>query len=330
MIVLALLLAMEALLAAYIVTRVKRARVLPSPTLRAAILTASSLLAGMVAVTSPFEALLDGPAVAVIWLPTLLKHLSLLGCGVGVLLMGLAQRQVQRPGAEVGVWIWFTSSSIAVAVLHAVVGGNSLRTSVDYVEWSHSQPLLIVAMLISYVGGLIASLGFFTVIWPLRLRSPAGRGLAIMAVGALFALFWCVGRIEFLRQAVLLDSTPAGDQLLVTQVFSLVAILLLTVGLVWSTAEADIVALRYWLKFRALSKRVLEVVPEVARQSDRHLGFDDWVADRAVEVLDGLHQIASVGGTRTGFPVPPDSIGDAEVAAVVAGLGRDYERKGVK
>lgn len=324
MIVLLFLLVMEAALAIYIATRVMRNRVLPSPTLRAAILTASSLLAGMISVTAPFENLLDGPDGATIWLPTLLKHLGLLGCGVGVLLMGLAQRQINRAGAEASVWLWFTTSTIAVAVLHVVAGGNGLRTSVAYVEWSHSQPLLLVAMLIAYIGGLVASLGFFTVIWPLRLGSSTGRGLAIMVTGALFASGWCLARLDYLRRSVLLDSPPADGEFLVTQLLSLASIALLTAGLVWSTAEADLAALHNWSRFRGLSRRVLEVVPEVRRESDRRLGFDTWVSDRAVEVLDGLHQIALVGGARTGFPVPPDTVGDAEVSAVVAGLGRDY------
>ncbi|MFL0580639.1 hypothetical protein [Dietzia sp. 179-F 9C3 NHS] len=322
----AFLLALEVVVATWLATRVLRNQVQPSPTLRAAILTAASLLAAMLAVTEPVEVILRGPGAATVWAPTMLKHVGLLGCGVGVLLMGLAQRPSHRARTEFVVWVWFASSAVAVTTLHVLAGGSGKRTSVEYVEWSHSQPLLVVAMLVAYIGGLVASLGFFVVIWPLRISSPAERGVAIMAVGAGFAAGWCVARVEYLRQAVWTSDPPAGADFVITQLLSLASIVLLTAGLVWSTAEADVRAWRSWRRFRRLHARTLAAVPAVRRSSDFRLGFDSWVADRAVEVLDALHQIVRLTGPETGFPPAPDHVGRAEVTTVVAQMGRSYDR----
>lgn len=327
MIVLGVLVVVVAMLTVYVATRFLRYQALPTPALRAAILTSVSLLAAVLSVTEPVEVVLRGPDQVTVWLPTLLKHLGLLGCGVGVLLMGLAQRQVQRLSAELGVWAWFALSWVAVVVLHLLAGGGGWSTSVEYVQWSHSQPLLIAGMLVAYVGGLLASLGFFVVIWPLRVGSPAGRGLAIMAVGAAFAVGWCVARLEFVRRSVMDDAAPSGGDLALTKVMSVSAIALLTVGLIWSTGEADARALRHWRDFRALHRRLLAVTPEVARTSDRRLGIDSWVNDRAVEVLDAEHQIRRTAGEFTGFPTAPERVGTSELSAVAAQMGRTYSRR---
>lgn len=324
MITLAILIALEVILIGYIVSRVMRYQVTPNPTLRAAILTAVSLLVAMASVTEPVELVLRGPGSITVYLPTLLKHLGLLGCGTGVLLMALAQRQIQRVWAEMMVWVWFSLSAVAVIVLHLQVGGGGYRTSVDFVVWSHSQPELVTAMMVAYVGGLTASLGVFSVIWPLNLRSAAGRGLAIMAVGALLSAGWCGLRIKYVVEAVQATTPPDGGDLLVTQLLSLCGLLLLNIGLVWSTAEADASALSHWRWFRGLNQRVLEVVPEVQRSSDYRLGLDAWISDRAIEVLDGLHQIERVSTVRTGFPQAPEGISAGEMTQVAADLGRQY------
>lgn len=329
MIALIILIALEAILVGYILTRVLRYQVTPSPALRAAMLTATSLLLAMLSVTEPVEVLLRGPGSVAVGVPTVLKHLGILGCGTGVLLMVLAQRQRHRPAAEMAVWLWCSTSAVAIVTLHVVAGGGGHTTSVDYVEWSHSQPLLVAAMGVAYIGGLAASLGVFAVIWPLHLRSAAGRGLAILAVGALLAAAWCFLRLAYLGEAVTSPTSPADSDFLVTRLVSLSGLLLLTVGLVWSTAEADVSAWRHWRRFRGLSQRVLEIVPEVRRRSDRRLGFDAWVADRAVEVLDCLHQIESVAGGATGLPRAPESVSDGELAATAAAMGRDYEERGL-
>lgn len=324
MIALIILITLEVILVGYIVTRVLRYQVTPSPTLRAATLTAISLLLAMLSVTEPVEVVLRGPDSIAVGIPTVLKHLGILGCGAGVLLMALAHRQIHRAAAEMAVWLWCTTSAVAVVVLHVLAGGGGYKTSVEYVGWSHSQPLLVAAMALSYLGGLAASLGVFAVIWPLHLRSAAGRGLAIMAIGALLSASWCFLRLKYLGEAVTSTTMPADSDFLVTRLVSLAGLLLLTLGLVWSTAEADVSAWRHWRRFRGLSQRVLEVVPEVRRRSDRRLGFDAWVADRAVEVLDGLHQIESVSDGQSGFPRDPERVSAGEVAATAAKLGRDY------
>lgn len=318
------LVVLEALLLAYIATRVIRYRVAPTPTLRAATLTASALLVAMLSVTEPVELVLRGPGGVSVGVPTTLKHLGILGCGAGVLLMALAQRQIQRVVAEMAVWLWFSASAVAVVVLHILAGGGGHQTSLDYVDWSHSQPLLIAAMLITYIGGLAASLGVFTVIWPLHLRSSAGRGLAILAVGALLSAGWCLMRLDYLREAVSTSSTPTDDDFVLTQLLSLSGLLMLTIGLIWSTAEADLTAWYHWRRFRGLNQRVLEVLPEVRRSSNARMGVDVWVADRAVEVLDGLHQIERIAGRRSGFPRAPEDLSGGDVTAVVADLGRRY------
>lgn len=324
MITLVLLLVLEIVLVGYIASRIVRHQATPTPTLRAATLTASALLLTMLSVTEPFEVVMRGPAALTVWGPTLLKHLGILGCGAGVLLMTLAQRQLHRAAAEMAVWLWFSASAVAVVVLHIVAGGGGQRTSVEYVEWSHTQPLLVAAMLVSYVGGLAASIGVLAVIWPLHLRSSAGRGLAIMALGALLSAGWCFMRLRYLGEAVASSSTPQDGDFLITQLLSLSGVLMLTIGLVWSTAEADVSAWSDWRQFRALNWRVLEVVPEVRRGSDRRLGFDTWVSDRAIEVLDGLHQIERISGVQTGFPRAPERVSNGEMTAVVADLGRQY------
>lgn len=324
----AVLIALEVILVAYIVSRLVRYKATPNPTLRAATLTAIALLLAMLSVTEPVEVHLRGPNGVTVGVPTLIKHLGILGCGAGVLLMALAQRRIQRVWAETLVWLWFSVSAVAVIVLHLLAGGGGHQTSIDYVEWSHSQPLLLAAMMITYVGGLFASVGIVAVIWPLHLRSPAGRGLAIMATGALLFAAWCVLRMAYLREAAVAAVPPVGTDLRLTQELSLVGLLLLTVGLVWSTAEADLAAVYHWHRFRRLSSRVLEVIPEVRRKSDHRLGFDTWVSDRAVEVLDGLHQIENIAGRESGFPRAPDSVSSGEVTAVAADLGDEHRNRG--
>lgn len=327
MITLAILIVLELILLGYIVSRILRYQVAPNPTLRAATLTAISLLVAMLSVTEPVELVLRGPDGMTVGLPTLLKHLGLLGCGAGVLLMALAQRQIQRAWAELLVWTWFSLSAVAVAVLHIQAGESELRTSVGYVLWSHSKPELIAAMLIAYVGGLAASLGVFAVIWPLNLRAAAGRGLAIMAVGAFLSAGWCGLRIKYVIEAVQGTTPPDGGDFLVTQLLSLCGLLLLNIGLVWCTAEADISALRHWRHFRVLNRRVIEVLPEAQRTSDYRLGIDAWIFDRAVEVLDGLHQIEQNSSGPTGFPQAPETAGVDEVTKVVADVGQQYQGK---
>ena len=323
MITLAILIVLEAILLGYIITRILRYRAAPTPTLRAAMLTAVSLLVAMFAVTEPVEVLLRGPDSVTVGMPTLLKHLGILGCAAGVLLMGLAQRRVQRPWTETVVWIWLALSAGTVIVLDLVAGGGGNQTSVEFVMWSHSQPALVAAMMIAYLGGLVASLGFVAVIWPLNLRSSAGRGLAIMAVGALLSACWCVLRIAYVAQA-LQEENPDGGDLLITQIVSVIGLFLINVGLVWSTAEADVVALIHWQRFRGLHRRVVDVLPEVQRSSDLRLGLDTWVSDRAVEVLDALHQIDRASTGQTGFPQPPDTVSAGDVTKAVAGVGRQY------
>lgn len=325
MITLAILIVLELILIGYIISRILRYQVSPNPTLRATTLTAISLLVAMLSVTGPVELVLRGPAGMTVGLPTLLKHLGLLGCGAGVLLMSLAQRQVQRAWTELLVWTWFSLSAIAVIVLHIQAGESELRTSVGFVVWSHSKPDLIAAMLIAYVGGLAASLGFFVVIWPLHLRAAAGRGLAIMTAGAFLFVIWCGLRIKYVLEAVQGTTPPDGGDFLVTQLLSVCGLLLLNIGLVWSTAEADFSALRHWRHFRALNRRVIEVLPEVQRTSDYRMGVDAWVFDRAVEVLDGLHQIEQFSSGPTGFPQAPETGGVGEVTKVVADVGRQYQ-----
>lgn len=324
---LAVLVVLELLLLAYIVTRILRAQVAPNPTLRAAILTSIALFAGMLSVTEPVEVILRGPGGMTVGAPTMLKHLAILGCAAGVLLMAMAQRALYRPKSELAVWASFLATAVPMVILHVIAGGGGLLTSVDYVEWSHSQPLLLAGMLIAYLGGLVACFGFFVVIWPLRLGTASGRGLAVMAVGAVFLAGWCVFRLNYLWEAATATTPPTDSQFLVTQVLSVMGMLLLTVGLLWSTAEADLAALNYWMRFRVLSERVLEVLPEVRRTSDWRLGLDTWVLDRAVEVLDGLHQIDRVTVGPTGFPQPPECVSDVEIPAVVAKLGRIYQGK---
>lgn len=325
MITLAILLVLELILIGYIVSRILRYQVAPNPTLRAATLTAISLLLAMLSVTEPVELVLRGPDGMTVGLPTLLKHLGLLGCGAGVLLMALAQRQIQRAWEEMMVWVWFSLSAVAVIVLHLQVGGGGHRTSVDFVVWSHSQPELVAAMMVAYVGGLAASLGVFAVIWPLNLRAAAGRGLAIMAVGAFLSAGWCGLRIKYVIEAVQGTTPPDGGDFLVTQLLSVCGLLLLNIGLVWSTAEADFSALRHWRHFRVLNRRVIEVLPEVKRTSDYRLGIDAWIFDRAVEVLDGLHQIQQNSSGSTGFPQAPEAVGAGEMTKVVADMGRQYQ-----
>lgn len=323
---LVVLILLEVVLSIYLVTRVLRYTVTPSPTLRGAMLAAGSLLLGMLTVTEPVEVILRGPDAAVVAVPTLLKHLTLLGCAVGVLLMALAQRTQYRPRIEYVIWAVFGAAAVAMVVLHAVPGGGGHRTSVDYVEWSHTQPLLLVAMLIAYVGGLVACIGFLAIIWPLGVQTAAGRGLSIMAFGSLLLAGWCVVRVHYLWQSTTATDAPAEEDFLITQLLSLVGILLLTVGLVWSTAEADFVAWRHWRRFRELHARVITVLPEVRRRSTIRLGFDTWVVDRAVELLDGLHQIERVAGTETGFPRPPAAVSDGEMTAVADRMGRAYRK----
>lgn len=319
---------LELLLFAYIISRILRAQMAPNPVLRAATLTSIALFVGMLSVTRPVEDVLSGPGSATIGAPTMLKHLSILGCAAGVLLMALAQREREQPKAERAVWLCFAAAAAPVIALHVVAGGGGQVTSVDYVEWSHSQPVLLAAMLIVYIAGLIASLGFFVVIWPLRLGTAAGRGLAIMAVGAALLAAWCVVRLTYLWSAASVTSPPPSDaEFLVTQLLSVMGMLLLTLGLLWSTVEADVTAWCHWRRFRVLNARVLEFLPEVRRSSDRRMGLDAWVLDRAIEVLDGLHQIKRIGGDETGFPQPPDEVSAGEVTAVVAQLGSDYRRR---
>ncbi|NKV32776.1 hypothetical protein GS921_24305 [Rhodococcus hoagii] len=325
MITLAILIVLELILIGYIISRILRYQVAPNPTLRAATLTAISLLVAMLSVTEPVELVLRGPDGMTVGLPTLLKHLGLLGCGAGVLLMALAQRQVQRAWTELLVWAWFSLSAVAVIVLHVQAGESELRTSVGFVVWSHTKPELIAAMLIAYVGGLAASLGVFAVIWPLNLRAAAGRGLAIMAVGAFLSAVWCGLRIKYVLEAVQGTTPPDGGDFLVTQLLSLCGLLLLNIGLVWSTAEADFSALRHWRHFRVLNRRVIKVLPEVQRTSDYRLGVDAWIFDRAVEVLDGLHQFEQFSSGPTGFPQAPETVGVGEVTKVVADVCRQYQ-----
>ncbi|MGX1598942.1 hypothetical protein ACWIDS_17995 [Dietzia maris] len=321
---LVVLILLEVVLGAYVGTRVLRYSAAPSPTLRGAILTAGSLLVAMLAVTEPVEVLLRGPGASTVAMPTVLKHLGILGCAVGVLLMALAQRKRYRPQVEYAIWAVFGAAGVSMVVLHVVPGGGGHRTSVDYVEWSHTQPLLLLAMLIAYIGGLVASIGLLVVIWPPRLQTAAGRGLSIMACGSVLLAGWCVVRVQYLWQSTIATDSPADEDFLITQLLSVVGMLLLTVGLVWSTAEADLVAWRHWRKFRELHARVVEVLPEVRRRSDARLGFDTWVVDRAVELLDGLHQIEQVAGTETGFPRPPETVSEGEMTAVAERLGRAY------
>lgn len=324
---LTILFLLEVLLLVYVATRAVRYLASPSPTLRGAILTAGSLLVGMLAVTEPVEIVLRGPGATTVALPTVLKHLSILGCAVGVLLMALAQRSRYRPRGEALLWVVFVTAAAAIVVLHAVPGGGGHVTSVDYVEWSHSQPLLLVAMLVTYVGGLVASLGLVFVVWPLRLRTPTGRGMAIMAAGALVLAGWCVVRISYSWQSYFGTDAPTDEDFALTQLLSVLGMLLLTIGLIWSTGEADARAWAHWRRFRTLHGRIVEILPEVRRQSDLRLGFDAWVLDRAVEVLDGLHQIERVTGAETGFPHPPEAISEGEMTEVAARLGRNYREE---
>lgn len=322
---LVILIVLELLLLAYIISRILRAQVAPNPVLRAATLTSIALFVGMLSVTGPIEVVLSGPGSATIGAPTLLKHLSILGCAAGVLLMALAQREHDDPKAERAVWFCFAAAGVPVIVLHVIAGGGSQMTSVGYVEWSHSQPVLLAAMLIVYIGGLIASLGFFAVIWPLRLGTAAGRGLAIMAVGAALLAAWCFVRLAYLWSAASITSPPPSDaEFLVTQLLSVVGMLLLTLGLLWSTVEADLTAWRHWRRFRQLNARVIMVLPEIQRTSDRRLGFDSWVFDRAIEVLDGLHHFERVAGSESGFPKAPRNVSDGEITAEVARVAANW------
>lgn len=317
------LIVLELVLGTYVLTRLLRYSALPSPTLRGAILTAAALLVGMLAVTEPVEVLLRGPGAATVAVPTVLKHLGILGAGVGVLLMALAQGTRYRQKIERAIWAIFVASAGALVVLHSLPGGGGHLTSVDYVEWSHTQPLLHVAMLITYIGGLVASIGMLVVIWPPRWKTAAGRGLSIMAVGLIAFAGWCAVRLRFLWQSSASTDAPGGGDFLLTQLLSVVGMLLVTVGLVWSTAETDFVAWRHWIGFRDLHARVTNALPEVRRRSDVRLGLDTWVNDRAVELLDGLHQIERLSGPETGFPIPPETVSEGEMTAVAARMGRD-------
>src|SRR5699024_12443364 len=145
-----------------------------------------------------------------------------------------------------------------------------------------------------------------------------------LALGALLSAGWCCMRVRYRVESVVSSSTPQDGDFFITQLLSLSGVLLLTIGLVWSTAEADVSAWSDWRKFRALNCRVLEVVPEVRRGSDRRLGFDAWVWDCAIEVLDGLYQLERVCGVRTGFPRAPERVSNGEMTAVAADLGRRY------
>lgn len=325
MITLAILITLEVILIGYVVSRVLRYQVAPNPTLRAATLTAVALLLAMLSVTEPVEVVLRGPDSLTVGLPTLLKHLGVLGCGTGVLLMGLAQRQIHRVWAETIVWVWFSVSAVALIVLHVQAGGGGHQTSRDFVMWSHSQPALVAAMMVAYVGGLVASLGVFAVIWPLNLRSAAGRGLAIMGAGALLSAIWCSLRIGYVIEAVQAATPPDGGDLLITQLISVCGLVLLNVGLVWSTAEADLSALNHWRQFRGLHRRIIEILPQVQRPSDYRLGIDAWISDRAVEVLDGIHQINRTSSGPTGFPQAPATIGAGDMTKAVAEVGRQYQ-----
>lgn len=324
MIVLLVLSVLEFLMAGYIATRLLRHQVAPTPVLRATILTSVALLIGLLSVTEPIEVVLRAGG-ALVWLPTLLKHLSILGCCAGVLLLTMAERGQPHRRAEIGVWALLLVFSLTVAAFHLSAGGGGAETSVDYVEWSHSEFALRLAMLITYIGGLGACVGLLFVLWPLNLRTAAGRGLTIVAAATPFLSGWCILRTRYLWAASQSMTLPSDQELLITQLLSLTGGLLLTIGLVWSTAESDLLALRHWWRFRRLNERAIETVPAVRKHSDLRFGLDMWVHDRAIEVLDALHQIHRTTGDRdSGFPRPPVQVSDSEVTAVVAGLGKDY------
>lgn len=320
--VLLILVCLEILMAGYIATRILRHQVAPTPVLRATILTSVAVLIGLLSVTEPVEALLRAGG-ALVWLPTLLKHLSILGCCAGVLLLAMAARDQHRRRVDAAVWTLLVVFSVAVALLQISAGGGGESTSVDYVEWSHSQWAVRLAMLITYIGGLGACLGLMFVLWPLNVRTAAGRGLTIVASATPFLAGWCVLRMRYLWAASQSLTLPSDQELLVTQMLSLAGGLLLTVGLVWSTTESDLRALKHWRQFRALNHRVVAAVPAVRKSSDLRFGVDMWVHDRAIEVLDALHQIHKTSGEEdTGFPNPPAQVSDSELTAVVAGLGQ--------
>ena len=327
MITLTILIALEVILVGYIGSRLARLQVAPTPMLRATTLTAVSLLLAMFSVTEPVEMVLRGPGSIAVGVPTVLKSLGILGCGGGVLLMGLAQRKVQRPWAEALVWTWASTSALAVIILHITAGGGGHDTSVDFVAWSHSQSELVAAMMVAYVGGLLASLGFITVVVPLNMRSAAGRGLALIVVGALLSATWTAFRIWYVLEATTANELPDDGDLVLTQMLSVVGLVLINIGLVWSTAEADVVAFNNWRQFRDLHSRVVEVLPEVQRSSDVRLGVDTWISDRAVELLDGLHQIEQASVGATGFPAAPQAVSVGDVTSVAAGLGRQYQER---
>lgn len=327
MIVLLVLLALEILMAGYIATRFLRYQVAPTPVLRATTFTSVAVLIGLMSVTEPIEAVLRAGG-ALVWLPTLLKHLSILGCCAGVLLLALAERGRHNGRAESAVWALLIVVSLTVAGLHVSAGGGGMLTSVDYVEWSHSVGTLRVAMVIAYIGGLGACAGLLFVLWPLDLRTAAGRGLAILASATPFLAGWCLLRMRYVWAASQSMTLPSDQELLVTQLLSLAGGLLLTVGLIWSTAETDVAALRHWRQFRSLNHRALDVVPAVRKHSDFRFGVDMWVHDRAIEVLDALHQIQRTTGHRdTGFPRPPAQVSDSELTAVVADLGKRHSER---
>jgi len=322
----AFLLLLEALLTVYLVTRLVRATVAPSPMLSGMIVTAGSLLVAMLAVTEPVEVVLRGPGSAWVWVPTWFKHLALLGGATGVLLMGLAHRPRPEGVLARRVWAAFLLVSLAVTVLTVAAGSAGQTSSVDYVQWSHTQPLLQTAMALAYVGGFIASVGFVMVGSPRRLESPTERGLAIVTVGAVSTGVWCVLRSEYLARVIREGSVPDGGDLLVTKVISLLGVLLLITGLLWSTAEGDVRAWRCWRDFRDLHDRALQLVPEARRPAERRLGFDAWVTDRAVEMLDALHQVERVAPSRSGLPSAPTAVSGDELYAVAGDLGRRYTK----
>lgn len=329
MIVLLVLFVLEILMVGYIATRLLRNQVAPTPVLRATILTSVAVLLGLLSVTEPIEVVLRAGG-AIIWLPTLLKHLSILGCCGGVLLLAMAERGQPHRRAEVAVWTLLAAFSVIVTVLHLSAGGGGTETSVDYVEWSHSKSALRLAMLITYIGGLGACVGLLFVLWPLNVKTAAGRGLTIVAAATPFLAGWCILRTRYLWAASQSMTLPSDQELLITQLLSLTGGLLLTIGLIWSTAESDLHALRHWRKFRVLNERAIETVPAVRKNSDLRFGLDMWVHDRAIEVLDALHQIQRNSGDRpTGFPRPPLEVSDSELTAVVAGLGKDYADRAV-
>lgn len=327
MIVVLILVCLEILMAGYIATRVFRHQVAPTPVLRATILTSVAVLFGLLSVTEPVEGLLRAGGTFV-WVPTLLKHLSILGCCAGVLLLTLAARDRNRRRAETAVWALLIIFSVAVALLHIKAGGGGASTSVAYVEWSHSQAAVRLAMLITYIGGLGACLGLVLVLLPLNVSTAAGRGLTIVASATPLLAAWCILRMRYLWAASQSLTMPSDQELLVTQLLSLAGGLLLTVGLIWSTAESDLRALLHWGQFRALNHRIVAAVPSARKSSDLRFGVDMWVQDRAIEVLDALHQIHKTSEEHdTGFPHPPAQLSDSELTAVVAGLGRRIQER---